>query len=79
MREHLDAFYTLMQSNTLDVEAVSKTLDAMPLDPGAEIAVVVEQARRSIIAVRAGNRRYRPLLRHAIGRLIELLKKRETV
>ena len=76
MRHQLDTLRHLMQSNTLDIKAVSSALEDLPTSVGAEIAVVVEQARRSIAAVRTGNKRYRPLLRHAIGRLIELLEKR---
>ena len=73
MREHPDTFRHLLKPNTLDVEATSTALDELPVKAGTERAVVVAQARRSIAAVRAGKKRYRPLLRHAVGRLIVLL------
>ncbi len=73
MRQHLDTFRHLLKSNTLDVEAAAAAIDELPVKAGTETAVVVAQARRSIAAVRAGNKRYRPLLRHAVRRLIVLL------
>ena len=79
MREHLDTFRHLLRPNTLDVEAALTALNEMPVNAGAEAAVVVAQARRSIAAVRAGKKRYRPLLRHAVGRLIVLLDQQVAV
>ena len=76
MRGHLDTFRRLLQPNALDIEAVSAALDELPVDMGTEKAVVVAQARRSIAAVRTGRKKYRPLLRHAVGRLIVLLETR---
>ncbi len=54
-----------------------RALDKVPAGAG-EIAVVVARARHSIAAVQAG-KRYRPLLRHAICRLIELLEEHVNV
>ena len=74
MRRHLEAVLDLKHSKLFDIKAVLATLDQIPTDAGAEIAVVVEQARRAAFAIDKGKRQYKPLLRHALRRLIELLE-----
>ena len=76
MGEHVDTLRNLLRPNVLDVEAVATVFEGLSVDAGVEVAIVVEQARRAIVEIRAGNRRYRPFLRHSIKRLIVLLEKR---
>ena len=79
MCQYLDTLRHLLKPNTLDVEAAAAAIDKLPVMAGTEAAMVVTHAHRYIAAVRAGNKRYRPLLRHTIGRLIALLGARVEV
>ena len=74
MREQLDRLRNLMRTPRINTVAVLAVLDALPIDAGAEIAVLIAQARRAVAQVSSGKDWYKPLLRHAIRRLIVLLE-----
>ena len=75
MRE-LDILRNLMPLRRVDIIAVSASLDQLPIDGGSEIAVVIAQARRALTEVSFGKDWYKPLLRHAIKRLVDLFEQR---
>ena len=78
MREQLDGLKSLISSSRIDTAAVSASLDALPINAGAEISVVIAQARRAVAQVSLGRSWYKPLLRHAIRRLVKLLEEHAT-
>ena len=78
MREHLNRLKKLMSFPRIDAGAVSASLDALPTGAGAEITVVVAQARRALAKVSSGKDQYKPLLRHAVKRLAVLLEEHVT-
>ena len=75
MRKQIDMLQDLVERRILDIEAVSASLDEVQFAEGVKVAVVVKQARRAIAEVASGKSWYKPLLRHAIKRLVVLLEK----
>lgn len=78
MREQLDRLRKLISLPRINAGEVSESLDALPTGAGAEITVVVAQARRALAKISSGKDQYKPLLRHAIKRLAVLLEDQKT-
>ena len=73
--EQLGALRDQVEQSGFDLLLLAKTLDELPSHVGAEISTMIGRARLCIIEVSFGRRRYKPLLRYTIKRLIELLEK----
>ena len=72
--EQLDILREQVSQSGFDLHLLTKTLDELPSHLGVELSTMIGRARLCIVEVSFGRKRYQPLLRYTIKRLIELLE-----
>lgn len=75
MREQLDNLRDQATQSGLNLHSVSKALDRLPPNVGGHPSVLIGRARHCIAEVSSGRKRYKPLLRYTLKRLVVLLER----